>query len=451
MRGALVSASLLLYFGVWGLLTPPLLAPDEATHLVKALSVPSNPWVARSPQVEIRNTRLNPLLLLPYVRTIQGSPQRKLSAAYVERLKRAAWRPDSEGASRLPTAAHIYPPLYYAVVLALGEGVTALLSLSPYASIYAFRAGSAVLAAGLWTIVFARLGFLGRLRTEVFALVLLVPMVGILSSSINPDAVFIPLCTLFMISSYEVIFQGRSLLTAAALLLALTFTKSAAALLIFPTLAVLVATAWLVGRIRGDARIDWRNAAVLIGGVLIVFYAAFYHWSPVYPAETFPEKFHKRLVDYLLEVGVHGRVLFASFWLALGLPDTLAPSFAYRILFIVIALNAAVFAWRFRGLEEKGRFWFLIGFALLYSVALLAGEYVNFAKTAYILQGRYFLPVALGFLLVTCHGVRVLRRAFIVVLVAFNLYAMHLSTVRYYAGDWSAIWRALPFAASPRS
>jgi hypothetical protein len=76
---------------------------------------------------------------------------------------------------------------------------------------------------------------------------------------------------------------------------------------------------------------------------------------------------------------------------------------------------------------------------------------VNFAKTAYILQGRYFLPVALGFLLVTCHGVRVLRRAFIVVLVAFNLYAMHLSTVRYYAGDWSAIWRALPFAASPRS
>ncbi len=420
LRHGLVFACVWLYLLAWSLLTPPLLAPDEPTHLVKTLSLPSNPWFTPSPRVEVRNDLVNPLLSSPHVREVAGRPWRTVSLREISDMKRGAWSPDPEGTTRLWTAAHIYPWLYYGVLLVLGQGTTALLSLSPYASLYAFRAASALLAAALWTAVFARLGVLGRPRTELFALLLLIPMVAILGSSINPDAVFVPLCTLAMLASYEAIFRGRALRGAALLLLALAFTKSAAALLAFPTLAALVAAAWLGGRLRGGVRIHWRNAAVLIGGVLVVYYGTFYHWSPAYPSEIFPDKFHKELVDYLLEVGAHGTILFASFWLALGLPDTLAPGFVYGWLLVVLALNAAVFAWTFRGLEEKGRYGFLIGFALLYGAALLAGEYVNFPKTGYLLQGRYFLPVALGLLLLTCHPVRSLRRALLVTLAGFN-------------------------------
>jgi len=120
---------------------------------------------------------------------------------------------------------------------------------------------------------------------------------------------------------------------------------------------------------------------------------------------------------------------------------------APSLLGIVWALNAAAFAWKFRELEEKGRLGFLMGFSLLYGVGLLVGEYVHFARTGYILQGRYFLPVALGFLVVASHPIRTLRRAFVLLLVGFNLYAIQLSVERYYAGDWSLVWRAMPFVS----
>jgi hypothetical protein len=307
---------------------------------------------------------------------------------------------------------------------------------------------SAVLAALLWTAVFARLQFLGRSRAEVFALLVLAPMTAMLGSSISPDAVLIPLCALVMLFSFEAIFRGRSSRTAAVLLLALCFTKSAAALLVVPTLAGLVGIAWLAGRIAGRGAIHWRNAALLIVAVPAVFYATFYHWSPAFPVELLPERFHKTLPAFLGELPVHGTLLFASFWLALGLPDTLAPWPVYGGLLVVWALNAAVFAWRFRELEEKDRLRFLMGFALLYGVALLAGEYAYFARTGYILQGRYFLPVALGFFLVAAHPQRMLRRAFVLALVGFNLYAIQLGVERYYAGDWSLVWRAMPFVSA---
>jgi hypothetical protein len=447
--GPLLVACLLLYFGAWGLLTPPLLAPDERGHLVKALSVPSNGWVTPSPDVEVANARLNPLVLFRRIHAIPGNPSRRLSAADVGEMKRATWPSDPDGRTHLTTSAHMYPLPFYAVVLALGQGVSGALSLSPYASVYAFRAVCGLLGIALWAALFARLRFLGAFRSGVFALLLLVPMVGILGSSISPDAVFIPLCALFIVSSYGAIFGSRSPLPVAAALLALAFTKSSAAFFLFPTLAALVGAAWLRARICGaEVRIHWRNAALLIGGVLALFYAGFYHWSP-YLRPEFTDRFQKQPIDFVLELGLHGRVLFASFWLALGLPDTLAPLFVQRSLLALLALNTAAFGWAFRTLGDKGRFAYLIGFALLYATALLAGEYANFGKTGYFLQGRYFLPVALGFFALTCHPVRVLRWTLLAAVAAFNLYAMHLSVERYYGGDWALVQMALPFTDPP--
>ncbi len=332
----------------------------------------------------------------------------------------------------------------------LGGGATDLLGLSPYASLYAYRIASAFLAAILWGFVFARLAPSGRPGREVFALFLLIPMVGILGGSINPDAVFIPLCALVMLSSYDAIFQGRRIRTAAALLLALAFTKSAAALLVFPTLAGVVGIAWLGGRIlRTGLRIHWPNAAILIVAVLVVFHVSFYHWSPAFPVDVFPERFQKSPLGYLQGLGVRSKPLFASFWLALGLPDSLAPWLVYWLILILLALNAAAAIWRLRELEDKGRLGFLLGFALLYGAGLVVGEYLNFAKTGYLLQGRYFLPVALGFLVAAAHPVRILRRAFLVGLVVFNLYAVQLSVMRFYDGHWSLLWRELPFRTAP--
>ena len=140
LRRSVVFVGVLAYLLVWALLTPPFMAPDEASHLIKTLSLPRATWVTPSPDVEIRGDLFNPLIVARHSRTPPGRPQRRFSASEIADLKRAEWPPATAETARVQTAAHIYPLLYYAVLFVLGQGVTAALSLSPYASLYAFRA-----------------------------------------------------------------------------------------------------------------------------------------------------------------------------------------------------------------------------------------------------------------------------------------------------------------------
>jgi len=78
LRRGIVFVGVLAYLLVWALLTPPFMAPDEASHLIETLSLPGASWVTPSPDVEIRGDLWNPLLVAPHLRTMQLSFWRKI-------------------------------------------------------------------------------------------------------------------------------------------------------------------------------------------------------------------------------------------------------------------------------------------------------------------------------------------------------------------------------------
>ena len=443
LRLAALFASVFASFLVWALIKPIFQSPDEFAHLTKTLSFPKQPWIAPSFKVEVAEHLYNPLLDHEVLHRVPFHPERKLDATTIDELQRVAWtrRGDESSAPHRSTAFH-YPILYFAFLFALGEGATRLFDLSPYDAIFAYRIASAGLAAGLWTLVWQALGLLGRHRATVFALLVLAPMVSFLSSAINPDAASLPLSALVMVTSWDAIFRGRGVGKALTALLALLYTKSSG-IVVFPTLAALVALAWLARRVRlADVEIHWRPAAFLVPGAFALYWITFYAWSPVV---VLWYGFHESIFSYLARLPSRIPYFFTSYWGSFGWLDYSAPGWVYAVIFGVLLANAAVFAARFRRLEEPPRFAYLLGFAALYAAALVAAEFVTVPRWGYLIQGRYFLPVALGLAVLVCHPATWLRRAFVACVVLFHLYALQLTVDRYYAGDWSLVRRALPF------
>lgn len=430
-------------FLVWALVKPVFQAPDEFAHLTKALSVPSNPWTTPSFKVTVYNHFLNPLLEFPYLHQVPFHPQRQFSAETIDELQATPWsmRGDWE-TSEHRTTSFIYPVLYFGLVFLLGQGATELFALSPYDSIFAFRIASSALSAALWTLVFVALGCLGRHRAAVFALLLLQPMLDFMSSSIHPDAVALPLSALVAITAYDALFLGHRLGTALFSLLALLYAKSNA-IVVFPVLAAIVAAAWGLKRTGlAEVRIHRRNAAVLVLGAFALFQLSFYQWSPMV---ILWYGFEESLFSYLRHLVFRIPGFFVGYWGGFGWLDYRAPGVWYWTLLVLLLANAAVFVARFRRFEEESRFAYLLAFAALYCAALVGAEFVYVPRAGYAIQGRHFLPAALGFLVVVCHPLVWLRRVFVAFMIAFNLYCVTLTVDRYYAGDWSLVWRALPF------
>jgi hypothetical protein len=443
LRHAALFAAVFANFLVWALVKPIFQAPDEFAHLTKTLSVPSQPWITPSFKIEVQERLYNPLLDVEYLHQVPFHPERKFDTATIDALQRATWtkRGDASTVAHRSTSFY-FPILYFAALFPLGEGATRLLELSPYDAIFAYRIASAALSAALWTLVFASLGFLGRFRAAVFALLVLQPMVGFFSSAINPDAFSLPLSALVMVTSWDALFRGRGVARALAALLALLYTKSAG-IVVLPTLAALVALAWLARRLRlADVEIHWRAAALLVPGVFALYWITFYAWSPVV---VLMYGFHESLFSYVARLPSRIPGFFVGYWNGLGWLDYTAPRPVQLVILALLVSNAAVFAARFRRLEDRARFAYLLGFAALYAAALVAAEFVNVPRWGYAIQGRYFLPVALGVAVLVCHPAAWLRRAFVAFLVVFQLLCLQLTVDRYYAGDWSLVRRALPF------
>jgi hypothetical protein len=158
--------------------------------------------------------------------------------------------------------------------------------------------------------------------------------------------------------------------------------------------------------------------------------------------------FHESFFSYLGRLPSRIPGFFVGCWGGFGWLDYSAPGWVYAVILGLLLANAAVFAASFRRLEEKARFAYLLGFAALYAAALVAAEFVNVPRWGYAIQGRYFLPVALGVAVLVCHPARWLRRAFVAWVVLFHLSALQLTVDRYYAGDWSLVRRALPFRSA---
>jgi hypothetical protein len=272
--------------------------------------------------------------------------------------------------------------------------------------------------------------------------------VGFFSSAINPDAFSLPLSALVMVTSWDAIFRGRGVGRALAALLGLLYTKSAG-IVVLPTLAALVALGWLARRLRlADVEIHWRAAALLVPGVFTLYWVTFYMWSPVV---VLMYGFHESLFSYVARLPSRIPGFFVGYWGGFGWLDYTAPGWVYAVILGFLLANAVVFAARFRRLEDRARFAYLLGFAALYAAALVAAEFVNVPRWGYAIQGRYFLPVALGVALLVCHPAQWLRRAFVAFLIVFQVYCLQLTVDRYYAGDWSLVRRALPFRGADGS
>jgi hypothetical protein len=449
LRLAALFVALFANFLVWALIKPIFQAPDEFAHLTKALSVPAQPWVSPTFKVEVHEHFYNPLLDTPYLHEVPFHPKRKFSVETIDELQATRWSKRGDWSKEHHrTTSFMYPNLYFGLVFALGQAATELLSLSPYDSVYAFRIASSAFSAALWTVVFVALRCLGRYRTPVFALLVLQPMLDFMSSSIHPDALALPLSALVAITAYDAILLGRGLGAAVACLLALLFAKSNA-VVVFPVLATLATAVWGLRRAGlTELRVHWRNTAVLVLGCFVLFHLSFYYWSPMV---ILWYGFEESLLSYLNHLVFRIPGLFIGYWGGFGWLDYTAPRWVYLVILGLLLANAAALGWSWRKRDGDPRYAALLAFSALYAGALVAAEFVYVPRAGYALQGRHFLPAALGLLVVVCHHAAWLRRAFVAFLVVFNVYCLQLTVDRYYAGDWSLVRRALPFRGADGS
>ena len=447
LRLGALFAAVFACFLVWALIKPIFQSPDEFAHLTKALSVPAQPWISPSFKIEVHEHLYNPLLDYPYLHQVPFHPKRTFSGDTIDELQATRWSKRGDWSTEPHrTTSFIYPNLYFGLVFALGQAATELLSLSPYDSVYAFRIASAALSAALWTVVFVALRCLGRYRTPVFALLVLQPMLVFMSSTIHPDALALPLSMLVAITAFDAIALGRGLGVAMACLLALLFAKSNA-VVVFPVLASLAVAVWSLARVGlTTLRVHWRNAAVLVIGCFAVFQLSFYHWSPMV---ILWYGFEESLLSYLQHLVFRVPGFFMGYWGAFGWLDYTAPSWVYLVILGLLLANAAALGWSWRTHGSEPRQVWLLAFSALYAAALVAAEFVYVPRAGYAIQGRHFLPAALGLLVVVCHPTTWLRRAFVASLVVFNVYCLNLTVDRYYDGDWTLVARALPFRGAP--
>lgn len=437
---------LLVYFSVWALIRPPFQTPDEFAHAYKAYSISRTPWLAPDVWVGAYRRFVNPLAQDPVLNALSGHTVPVLSRSEIARLKGVGW-PAAPGwaVEKQPSSAFNYPGLYYLPVFAIGQGATEILALTPYQSTFAYRLATALLAALLWTWVYRVLRQETPHGVPVFLVVLLNPMLAFMSSGINPDALLYPLSALAMLYSYRLFFaRDVGAWGTWASVSACALTKSAA-LLLYPTLAVLTGLLYFMRRRAGLLR-----AAGWFALSAIFVYLLFYAWA----APTVPALAAQGLKGISLSIGEflareRFGFLWVSYWGNLGWLDYRLPDGYYSVLnYLLLANLAWVLLHRQKWLEQPLA-WYAASFAVVFSLGTLALEYRLLPITGWVLQGRYFLPVSLGFAMLAAHDGRLAKWALILFLVVFNAAFMHQTVVRYYDGDWARLWSALPFTAAP--
>ena len=437
---------LLLYFSVWALIRPPFQTPDEYSHAYKAYSVSRTPWLAPDVWVAAYRRFVNPLAQDPVLNALSGHTVPFLSRSEIARLKGVGW-PAAPGwaVEKQPSSAFNYPTLYYLPVFAIGQGATEILALTPYQSSFAYRLATVLLAALLWTWVYRVLRQETPHAVPVFLVVLLNPMLAFMSSGINPDAWLYPLSALAMLYSFRLFFtRDAGGWGTWASVSACALTKSAA-LLLYPTLAVLVGLLYFM---RERTRL-LRAAGWFALSALFV-YLLFYAWAAPAAAALAAQG----LKGISLSVGQflareRFGFLWVSYWGNLGWLDYRLPDGYYSVLNYLLLGNLAWVLLHRRSWLEHPLAWYAASFAVVFSLGSFALEYRLLPITGWVLQGRYFLPVSLGFAMLAAHDGRLAKWALVIFLVVFNAAFMRQTVVRYYDGDWARLWSALPFTAAP--
>ncbi len=415
-------------------------------HALKTYSMGSAPFISQDPMLAINSGFYNPLAKERIFHHIPFRDHVKFSDEFIFHTKSISW-PDSGGT--VPALSHVfnYPPLYYGPVFLLGQSATEVFELSPYDSFFAYRIASCFLVAALWALAYGYLCRATEMHDSIFLVIMLNPMLAYISSSINPDAMVCPVCFFLMICTYELFFHRAPKRTVFCILLlcAACFIKPSC-LLLFPTIAVTTAILCFAP----SAQSPVRAAGIVCGVSLIVVQGLYYYWSnPVAYIHEGIQPITTTLSHYFSEsvIGDRGSWIVASYWGILGWLDYELPKPFYHVLNALFLLNLAGCIVSGHAWFSKNITWYSFVFALVFSGGMFALEYYLLPRFGYVLQGRYFLPVSLGFAIVVSHNYRSLRYLLICCLLVFNC-AFFVKTVdRYYGGDWSLAWRALPFTA----
>jgi hypothetical protein len=81
-----------------------------------------------------------------------------------------------------------------------------------------------------------------------------------------------------------------------------------------------------------------------------------------------------------------------------------------------------------------------------FAAVTLAGEFGYLTQAGYTLQGRYFLPAALGLAApVLSHRVPAARYALLAGVITVNLLLARQTVTRYYDDGWSGVRQGLPY------
>lgn len=434
------------YFLIWAVIKPPFQAPDEFQHSFKAFSVTREPWLAQENPLETHQRFVNPLAHDPLLAHIPFRADVQLAEHDIFMLKTQAWGNTTDWAvGKVPSSAFNYPPLYYLSIFTLGQGTAELFSLTPYQSIYIYRLASALMAAMLWSWVYLLLKKMTLHYNAVFLVVLLNPMLAFMSSSINPDAMLYPLSALTILFSFRLFFErNSSTLGALGSISACALTKSAA-LVMYPVLAVLAGLLFFLRQ-----RDFLLRAVGVVALSIFLVYALFYAWATP-TTQALAAQGLKGLDLSIWEYLKQRTLLFLweSYWGNLGWLDYRLPAGYYSVLNWVLAANLIWVLWCWRKWLQHPFSWYALTFAVIYSAGTFAVEYRFLPVASWVLQGRYFLPVSLGFaMLLVAHEGRLAKWSLILYLVVFNVAFMGQTVTRYYDGDWVRLWHALPFTSA---
>jgi hypothetical protein len=439
-----VTASVWILLSVWALIIPPYQVGDEVQHAMRTTSVPVQPWVAGGDHFVVDQHYTNPIARNPgpELGRLFFRGDRYLSAADIATLRRRAWgeQPLVSGAVRERWAGASYPTLYHLAVFALAQPLTAALHVTPYQSTYVYRLASVFLTGLLWGLAFrAMSGEMGPdAAVRVLVLLLAIPMLAFASAGVNPDAVVFPLATLAILASFRLLRTGTGVIAAAGWLLATAWTKPSG-LVLGVAIGVAAIGVWLVG---GTER---RRSQLLLGVVafsVFVSWLGFYAWSP--PKFLGGGPAQSSTLGWMEMVVRRIPYFWKSFWGWLGWLDYTLPAIWYALLVPLVVANAA---FAVGGLVRRRLELFMPLLLGAFIAMVVVGEWVYLARTGYNIQGRHFLPAAIGLSPLVRHERRSVAFALLAFLVLMQAAFIRETVIRYYGGDLATLLAALPFSA----
>ncbi len=390
-----------LNLAVWSLATPLFASPDEPTHVARAVALVRGELIGRT----IGNAgNAHTGITIPELYAEGGRDSKCF--AFKDKVPASCAPNVSRSAKELRTSTYAgrYPPLYYAVV-----GLPSLLTVSP-AGLYLMRLTSDVLSAVFLALaIMSIVEWSSNRRLLIGLLLAATPMVFFLGGVVNPSGLEI---------------ASAICLWSSGLVLALERSQAPP-----PGLVVVVAVSMATLTLARGMSPLW--VAVIIGllalltgrqGLLGIAHSRVARWSLValLPCAAFALTWIRvaHALDLVAEGHIknsphtfYGILLENRTWITqivgvFGWLDTGAPLLTYLVWAVVVGLLAALVALfvRFRYSVVL----FLTGVIVLVVPAVVS--LIEVHRLGLVWQGRYIMPVAVGFPLIATAILRTSRR-----------------------------------------